>query len=240
MNRESAVSSDDGATQHIQRVLRALRISGRRLVKRNDRWQVRVDGRRWPTIDVPSEEVELLLADGMLVAAGSGGFVLTAAAVEEVTAADPEEAPRAGPWIYATAGRRGAPHGFAGLAFRAERGEGPLTLRQALAGLKLVADAEQAGRDSTITMNWEAGPVDKRRRGGHASRRLRAAQAADRRLRRAREVLGADFTLLWRACVEQVPLSRLSRGHRLSVRAVPAALAAALVRLADFYDGAAA
>jgi hypothetical protein len=240
MTSSAANPSEAGpAARRIDRALRALRISGRRLVRHNGRWQVRADSQRWPVITLRREDVERLRADGRLAAAEGGGYILAAAAVEEMTAADPEETPRAGPWIYAPAGRRGRPHGFAGLALRAQNGEGPLTLRQASAGLKLIADAEQAGRDPTLTMNWDAGPVDKRRRDGRQPYRTGAARKADTRIRCARDALGEAFALAWSACIEQFPLSRLERRHRLPAHGAAAALAEALEKLAHVYDGSA-
>jgi hypothetical protein len=225
--------------ERIDRILRAMRLSGRRLVCSNGKWRVRADQRRWLAIDVPPEDAQLLLADGKLAPAQGGGYVLTAAAVEEIAAADASEPPCAGPWIHVVTGtrRRTAARGFRGLAIRAEAGLGPLTRRQAVAGLKLIADAEQAGRNPSLTMNWDAGPADKQRRDGRMPWRMRVVRKADARVRRARETLGDAFGLVWSACVDQLPLARLERRHELPAREGAAALAAALEKLANLYDG---
>jgi hypothetical protein len=189
------------------------------------------------------QDVAVLLADGKLAPARGGGYVLTAAAVEEVTAADTEAPPSAGPWIFAVAGRSrpGRVRGFAGLARRALTQDGLLTLRQVTAGLKLVADAEQSGRDPGLTMNWDAGPADRQRRSGRGPVRLRAARQSEQRIRRARAALGEPaFALVWSACIEEAPFSYLEQRYRLPPNGGARALAKALERLADLYDGDAA
>jgi hypothetical protein len=233
------VAGVTGTALGLRRALRALRVSGRRLVQRNGRWEIRADARSRRVAMVKEEAVALLLADGKLAPADGGGHVLTAAAVEEVTASDAEAPPSAGPWILAVAGRRrrAAGRGFAGLTQRVLAEDGPLTLRQAAAGLKLIADAEQSGRDSGLTMNWDAGPVDRRRRSGRGPARLRAARQAEQRIRRARARLGEPaFALVWSACIDQVPLSRLEQCYRLPAKGAAGALAGALEKLAEVYD----
>jgi hypothetical protein len=243
-NTGVAIKQHDDDRPRLDRALRALRVSGRRLVQRKGRWEIRADGRSAPVAVIKDQAVALLLADGKLAPAEGGGYVLTAAAVEEVTAADAEAAPSAGPWIFTVAGRprRGASRGFAGLAKRVLAHEGPLTLRQATAGLKLIADAEQSGRDFGLTMNWDARPVDRRRSSsssnGKGPARLRAARQAERRIRRARARLGDQkFALLWSACIDQDSLSRLEQCHRLPRHGAAGALAEALELLAAVYDG---
>jgi len=87
-------------------------------------------------------------------------------------------------------------------------------------------------------MNWDAGPVDKQRRAGRALVRPPAARKAEQRIRRIGAALGEPtLTFLWSACVEQVPFARLERRLGLRRNSAAQALAAALEKLAEAYDG---
>ena len=240
----AAIVVEISAERRIDRALRALRVSGRRLMEQGGDWCVRRDGRKRPIAKLTPEDVECLLAQDMLIAAEGGGYVLTAAAVEEVTAAEVETPVEAGPWIFESAGYkrsrtpRSSGTGFLYLAELAREGRGPLTLRQAMAGLKFVADVEQAGRDPALSMNWNAVPADKQRRLPKSGGPPRAAREAEKRLRRVRVLLGvANHALVWNACVEHMYLNELEKRLDLPPRSAGAALAAALETLADVYDG---
>lgn len=231
------------AERRIDRALRALRVSGRRLMRQGGDWSVRRDGRQRPIARLTPEDVECLLAQGMLAPAEGGGYVLTAAAVEEVTAAEAETPVEAGPWIFETAGRRSARAsriggtGFIHLAEQAREGAGVLTLRQAAAGLKYIADVEQAGRSPGLTMNWHAIPSDRQRRLPKHGAPPRSALEAQRRLRRIRSLLGKrDHSLVWNACVEHMHLNELEERFGLPPRSAGVELAAALETLAEVYE----
>lgn len=244
MKPEADAIADDftAAARRIDRAIRSLRISGRRLMTDRGCWSVRHDGRRRPMAKLLPADVDLLLSDEMIIEAEGGGYILSAAAVEEVTAAEAEApAPRAGSWIYSTANARHTREGgsgFAGLAARAKAGEGPLSVRQAAAGLRLVADVELAGRSGALTMNWDAGPVDKQRRCGRPGGLSRAARAAERRIAAIAAALEKRiFELVWAGCVEQLHLIKLERRFHLKPRSGASALADALEKLAAVYDG---
>jgi hypothetical protein len=124
------------------------------------------------------------------------------------------------------------------MAIRAKSGEGPLTLRQATAGLRLIEDAEQASRDPYLTMNWDAAPADKIRRSAGAGGLLRAVRRSQLRIHRLKTALGEPaFALVWSACIQRLPIRVLERRHHLARRAGPGALAEVLERVASAYDG---
>ena len=230
--------------QRVERIMRVLGVSGRRLVESSEGWVViaGTDRRRRPLLKLAAEEVARSIAEQRITPTKGGGFVIPSTRYGiGAGSSDDQEEPAAGPWVYE---RLSAPRpkgrGFAALAQQAFRAEGPLTMRQASAGLQLVEDAEQASRDPGLTMNWDAGPADKKRRGPGAPPASRNAIAASGRIRRVREVMAShetDFPLLWAACVQQLSLQGLQRRFNYTRRAVWPALEAALERLADAYDG---
>ncbi|MDP3738624.1 MAG: DUF6456 domain-containing protein [Hyphomonadaceae bacterium] len=229
--------------QRAARIERVLGVSGRRLVESAEGWVViaNTDKRRRPVLRLAAEEAVRLVADGKVVPARrGGGYVSAAPAVSDGSS---PETPAAGPWLFAAAGigkAQAKGRDFAALALAAFAGNGPLSMRQASAGLKLIEDAEQASRDPALTMNWEAGPVDRQRRSGGAPAGPRAAVAAGRRLMRIRDAMresGPVFPIVWAACVQQAPLLALRRRFDLKKEAVVEALGDALEKLADAYDG---
>src|SRR5690606_9755937 len=101
--------------------------------------------------------------------------------------------------------------GFSALAWRARRGEGPLTMRHVEAGLRLIKDVEQRETSRGLTMDWDAGPVDRQRRSGTSGGfRGLAAKASERVLRLRRHMSVDGFSLVWALCVEAMPLRTLS------------------------------
>lgn len=181
-----AMEAGEGRAEHIERALRALRISGRQLVKISAGWSVMssVDRRRRARLALTDEEVEGLAGENKLKAMADSVYVLADVRVEPP--------PKIEPWAFIVADkRRTAQHagiGFTALAIKARKGEGPLTMRHVQAGLKLIADAERRDTSHGLTMDWDAGPVDRQRRGGTAGGRRGTAAQAAHRLRRVRGV----------------------------------------------------
>lgn len=231
MNAEAS----EARTPHIERVLRALRISGRRLVKRDERWGVLggADGRQKIRLPLEREEVEQLASEGAIVALDTETYVLGG-----VTAKEPLDVE---PWAFVAAGVRGTSlqraFGFSGLALQARRGMGPLTLRHVQAGLRLIADAERGANAGCITMEWDAGPVDRQKRSGSAVGLQGMAVDAMRRLRRARAMTDpVQWSLAWALCVDGQPLRTLQRRFGLGKRISGAAFAAAMEAIANAYE----
>jgi hypothetical protein len=221
--------------------VRVLGVTGRRLLEHNGGWGVfvRGDRRRRPLMLLQPEDVEKLTADGLIVASPSGGYVL--APDNQVELRQPDAQPAAGPWLFEAAGIRSARTGggsFARLALQATGGHGPLSLRQAMAGLKLVEDVEQAARVASLTMNWDAAPADKNRRSGAPGGRSRAARAAQVRINDVKAALGeAEFAFVYSACIQREPLRGLERRYDMARKAGVKALGAALEKIAEVYDG---
>jgi hypothetical protein len=222
------------------RALRALAISGRRLQRMCDgRWGVLTgkDRRRRPIVSLAPEQVERLAKDGAIRPLAEDAFVLADAGAP---VAAPEVALR---WVFVAAaarrpGGRAGGVGFAGLAMLAREGRGPLSLRQVQAGLRLVRDAERAAADARMTMNWDAGPVTRQKRGGGAGGRRGDAKLAARFLHRLRERLGEwEWRLAWALCVEAESLRTLKRRFSISQRDVQRVLAETLEKLAEGYEG---
>ena len=222
------------------RALRALAISGRRLLRRhNGAWGVHggSDRRRRPLAMLGGDMVERLMREGRLVEAGDGSLVL---ATQHPAQRPTEPPPR---WVFIASGarrpcRRNGGIGFAGLAMLAQEGRGPLSLRQVMAGLRLVRDAEQAASDARLTMNWDAGPVTRQRRSGTTPGAVGDAVRALRELQALRETLGEPaWRFLWAMCVDGDSLRALMRRFGLQSREMHAAAAEALERLAEAYDG---
>ncbi|MDZ4761741.1 MAG: DUF6456 domain-containing protein [Alphaproteobacteria bacterium] len=219
-----------------RRAARMLQVSGRRLMCLGAEWGVLAGGdrRTRPMTRLSAGSAARLIASGVVKRAPGGGFVLAEAAGRE-------HAPETGPGIFIVAGaprsrRRGV--GFQGLAQRALVGEGPLSLRQMRAGVRLIADAEASLRSRGLTMNWDAAPVDRVRRGGGTGGLGAPAREAARRIARLRSEVGDGLMdLAWAACVQGCPLGALERRHGLAARSGSARLALALERLAAAYDG---
>jgi hypothetical protein len=222
-------------TEHVERVLRALHISGRRLVKMGERWGVLgPEGRRRkPRLTLEADEVDKLAREGAIVAADAETYLLCGV--------NPEPQHHVSPWAFIAAGLRRSANsngiGFAALAIKARRGEGPLTLRHVNAGLQLIADAERRENTDRITMDWDAGPVDRQRRGGRAGGLRGMAIDAARRLRRARRMTDPQrWEMAWALCVEAVPLRTLRQRFGLGQRNAGEAFAAAMEAVANAYE----
>lgn len=222
------------------RALRALEISGRMLSKRRDgKWGVLNgrDRRGRPIVTLPAETVERLAREGLLRGVDETAYVL---ATSQAHLPIGEPAPR---WVFVAAaarrpGKRTGGVGFAGLAMLARQGRGPLNMRHVLAGLRLVRDAERAAGDARLTMNWDAGPVTRQRRGGSAGGVRGDARLAGRFLERLRERIGEQtWRLLWGLCVDAESLKALKKRFGISQEDVHAVVARALDALADAYDG---
>ena len=223
----------------VRRALRVLQRSGRRLIQRRRDWAVVGASNAIVFATLTQADVAMLAAEKLIVAAEGGGHVASPAA-SDTAAPKLEIVPRTGPWVFDVVGyARCKPRGvgFAGLASRAQAGEGPLTLRQAMAGLRLIADAEQSEQSERITMDWSGLVVDGQRRRGRNGGRTHAARKARDRIARARADVGkAPFALVWSACVERASLSALARERGVRNREVQRRLGQALEKLAAAYD----
>jgi hypothetical protein len=214
------------------RALRLLAPTGRRLVRRAAGWAVigGHDARARAVIELAEDAALRLLAMDAVRAAEGGGYVL----------ASGDEAARPGPGVFIAAGQprsQRAGVGFVALARRAAEGEGPLTLRQSSAGLRLTADVEAAGRDPCLSMAWDGTPGARgRRQGGRSSRPVSAGDAM-RRLARVKARAGAPaFALAHAACVEGRTLVDLEARFGLARRSGAEALARALEAVAAGYE----
>ncbi len=237
----AAEAAEDVRERCVERALRALRISGRRLVRlrgSGEGWGVLAKGdrRRRAQVRLEQVEVDALAAEGLIVAAGEDAYVLAVR-----FAGDAVAAPKLAPWVFAAVGvrrstRRGV--GFMALAHKAREGLGPLNLRGAEAGLRVIRDAELQANDSRLTMDWDAGPADRNRRSGVEGGRRGAARDATRRLRRLEAVIGEDaFAMAWALCVEGAAIGALQRRFGLKRRVLFIRLAETLEAVADAYDG---
>jgi hypothetical protein len=223
------------AAGDLESLVRLLGISGRRLVECDGEWRVlpRGDRRRRPLMTVSSADVERLVSEKLLVARAYG-YVLSTEHAEKMQ-------PAAGPWIFEAAcvpaARGVAWRGFARLAEMARHGRGPLSLRQALAGLRLIQDAEASARDPLLTMNWDAVPADRNTRAGTHGGLAPHARSAAARIDRIRAALGKrDFTIVYAACVERVPLKTLEQRFGLKRLGARTVLPEALETVAEVYD----
>ena len=239
--RRSAGRSNSHASTHthpppeLDSIVRVLGISGRRLVECGGMWRILPHGdkRRRPFMELSAEQVEQLRSEKRIVLSANG-YVLAADGH-----LSPEEPLAAGPWVFKAAGVPAANgwRGFARLAELARLGRGPLSLRQALAGLRLIEDAEAAARDSLLTMNWDAVPADRNTRSGRDGGLQPHARRAAQRIERIRTALGKqDFALVYSACVERVPLKALQRRFGLKRLGARTALPDALEKVAEVYD----
>lgn len=225
----------DARAEHIARALRALRISGRQLVKISAGWSVMssVDRRRRARLALTDEEVAQLARKDTIRPAGDGVYVVADVRIEPP--------PQIEPWAFIVADkRRTAKHagiGFVALAIKARKGEGPLTMRHVQAGLKLIADAERRDTSRGLTMDWDAGPVDRQRRGGGAGGLRGTAAQAAQRLRRVRGLMDANaWALAWAVCVEAMSLRGVGERFAIGSRRVGDAVADALEAAALAYD----
>lgn len=221
----------------VARALRALEISGRRLFRlRDGRWGVMRDSdrRRRPLVTLSAETVERLAAAGKVRPGDAETFVRDAATGQDWALSPPRA-------LFVAAclrrpGRRSGGIGFAGLAMLARDGRGPLSLRHVQAGLRLAADAESAAADPRVTMNWDAGPVTRTRRGGADGGRRGAARLAARRIARVRVLVGEDnWRLAWMLCVDAEPLDVVRRRFAIAQRGLHARVAEAMEALAAGY-----
>jgi hypothetical protein len=219
------------------RLLSTLRISGRRAVEMEPgAWAVlgRPDRRTRRLLSVDGDTVARLLAEQKLRLTTDGACVLADGVV-----APPPPSLSIGAFIAAGRPRRsGAPaKGFLGLAVLARRGQGPLSLRQVQAGLRLIADAEREVSSKGLTMNWDAGPVDARKLGPRKGGQSLAAATATARLKRVRGLAGEkSWGLAWLACVEGASLQAIKAQMGLGQRALGVALSRALEDVANAYE----
>jgi len=219
------------------RVLSALRISGRRLIEvQTGSWALmaRADRRSRPLLIVDGETVARLIADHSLRLTEDGACVLS----DGVMVAP---GPSLSFWALIAAGKKrretDSLKGFVGLAVLARRGAGPLNMRQVKAGMKLVADAELEANSAGLTMNWDAGPSDRHRRGPQRGGQAATSADASIRLRRVRGLVGdTAWKLVWTACVDGVSLKELKTRTGLGQRTLGPALARALDQLANAYE----
>jgi hypothetical protein len=235
----TAAEAKDELAAMEARALRALEISGRRLARvRGDRWGVlaNADRRGRMMVCLPEASVERLAREGKLRALDATSYVLADTVAHERAPGPPLR------WVFVAAaarrpGTRGRGIGFAGLAVLAQQGRGPLSMRQVQAGLRLVKDAERAAADSRVTMNWDAGPVTRQRRGGAAGGRRGDAKLAARFLARLRTRLGEEpWRLVWALCVDGESLMSVKKRLAIAQRDAHPFVARALEALAEAYD----
>lgn len=230
-----AADAAGNRADYIESAMRALAISGRQLVRLKAGWGVirGMDRRVGARFMLEDGEVARLVAQGRLMVGGEDIRVLT-----DVRAEPP---PPIEPWAFIAAGRRDVARatgmGFAALATSARKGQGPLSMRHVLAGLRLIADAERRDTSKGLTMDWDSGPVDRQRRSGVAGGFRGSAAEAARRLRRVKALVSADaWKLAWAVCVDAASLRSLEERFRLGRREVKPAVAAALEAIALAYD----
>lgn len=236
MSGAVAVEAVEDRADYIARALRALSLSGRQLVLTRDGWSVLMtstDRRRRGRMTLTEAEVAALLEAGSLREAEPGVCMLADGVVHV--------RPSIEPWAYIVATRRDASRqhgrGFAALAWRARRGEGPLTRRHVEAGLRLITDVEQRENSRGLTMDWDAGPVDRQRRSGTSGGFRGIAAKTSERMRRVRRHTSVDgFSLAWALCIEALPLRALVTRFGISRRRIEEAIAEALEELATAYE----
>lgn len=189
------------------------------------------DGRARAIAELDETVARRLLESGSVQPAAGGGYVLG-------EKADAGAAPGLG--VLTAAGQprsRRAGAGFAQLAQRAAAGEGPLSMRHALAGMRLMADVEAAMLDRSLSMAWDGVPGPRGRKGGGRAGRGSSTSAAQARLRRVRAGVGKfSFELARAACIDGRTLADLEVRFGLVRRSGGEALAHALERLADAYE----
>jgi len=241
---ESAKAAPDAARMKL--AARELQRTGRRLVQRRNDWAV-IGPCGGSMAVLTQADVAVLAADGKIAATAGGGYVAAppAANLKFSPNCAVDSAAKTGEWVFKAAGfakpgvASGA--GFAGLARRAQAGMGPLTLRQAAAGLRLIVDAEQSVRAERITMDWDGVVGDRRRRRGRDGGLALSARAAAIRIARLKCAMGeAAFDLAWSACVERAPVRLLARRRGVAGPRIREMLCDALEKLAGAYDGAVA
>lgn len=220
---------------YVARAMRALALSGRRLVRTSEGWRVLVnaDRRRRGRFLLTDEEVSALAEAGRLSEVEAGMYVTADVKVAP--------APQVEPWAFIVAARREVQRsqgtGFSALAWRARRGEGPLTMRQVEAGLKLIKDVEQRDNSRGLTMNWDMGPVDKQKRGGTSGGfKCLAMQAATRLGRVRKHMSGEAFKIVWALCIDARTLREIGARFRISRRHIERAIVDALEEAAWAYD----
>ena len=245
---ESAKAAPEAARMKL--AARELQRTGRRLVQRRNDWAV-IGPCGGSMAVLTQADVAVLAADGKIAATAGGGYVAAPPAANlkfspnSAANSAANSVTKTGEWVFKAAGfakpgvASGA--GFAGLARRAQAGMGPLTLRQAAAGLRLIVDAEQSVRAERITMDWDGVVGDRRRRRGRDGGLALSARAAAIRIARLKCAMGeAAFDLAWSACVERAPVRLLARRRGVAGPRIREMLGDALEKLAGAYDGAVA
>lgn len=221
------------------RALRALDVSGRRMIRRDGAWCVhpRGDARTRPLARLDLASAARLFAAGRLREAKGGGLILAAPHPREPTHSRPPSTPDRA-FIAASAPRtqtRGA--GFHGLARQAEHGQGPLSRRAVRAGLLLIKDAEAANRQSGLVMDWSGTPRDRDARRSWRGGGVDAGARARLKLARIEKAAGEQvYRLAWVACVEGASLKSLAHRFGLPLRQPGPQLAEALEAIADAYE----
>jgi Domain of unknown function (DUF6456) len=241
---ESARTAPDAVRMKL--AIRELQRSGRRLVQRRSDWAV-IGPCGGSMAVLTQADVATLAANGKIAATEGGGYVAVAPPPEpaDLIFGRTDPVAKTGDWVFKAAGlakaRVASGAGFAGLVRRAQAGVGPLTLRQAAAGLRLVVDAEQSARAERITMDWDGVVGDRQRRRGRDGGLGGAGRKAAVRISRLKCTIGTEaFELVWSACVDRVAVRLLARRRGVTGPAVRKMLADALEKLAAAYDGAVA
>lgn len=112
-----------------------------------------------------------------------------------------------------------------------------LSERRYLAGERLRADWERAGLGASVTMRWDAAPLQRGRRGAPAAPDPTTAQlSARRRFDGAMRIAGPGLCdVLWRVACAGEGLAAAERALGWPTRAGKLVLTLALDRVADFY-----
>lgn len=222
--------------EYVERAMRALAMSGRMLVNTREGWSVMssTDRRRRGRMLLTGDEVAVLAEDGRLREVAPDVYVLADLAVMKPR-------PQIEPWAFMVATRREKSQqhgrGFSALAWRARKGEGPLTMRHVEAGLWLIKDVEQREISRGLTMDWDAGPVDRQRRSGTTGGFRGIAAKASERVTRVRRRMSVDgFNLVWALCIEALPLRTLVMRFGIGRRRIEEVVAEAMEEIALAYE----
>ena len=220
---------------YVERAMRALSLTGRRLARTDAGWSVLVsaDRRGRARLLLQDAEVQALVDAGRLKLAEEDLYIVADVKVE------PKPALEA--WAFIEASRREKTRkleiGFAALVWRAKTGEGPVTMRHIEAGLKLISDVEQRDNSRGLTMNWDAGPVDRQRRTGTSGGFHGVAARTAERLQRVKlHTSEPAFSLVWAMCIEAIPLRALRQRFGIGPRKIEKVAAAALEEVAMAYE----
>lgn len=129
--------------------------------------------------------------------------------------------------------------GFLRLAMLAQRGEGPLTIRQVSAAMCFLRDVENQQARSGLIMNWDdIGNVRQKHQRSQSFSEVYARQSqSEGRIYALITILSEqDFSILCAACVSQLSLEAIELKFELGKRQAGKVLAKVLRSVANAYD----